>query len=80
MGQGRQWLQAVITAVAICLLSKYANANMDAWHTFTMHLHNLFLLVSFSRFSAILQAFIGDELSQLKSALECFFRKLLTKC
>lgn len=29
MGLERQWLQAVTTAVAICLLSKYANANMD---------------------------------------------------
>lgn len=45
MGLERRWLQAVTTALAICLLSKYANANMDPLHIFTMHLHNLFLIL-----------------------------------
>lgn len=48
MGLERQWLQAVTTAVAICLLSKYANANTEPLHILTVHLCILFLLVEFS--------------------------------
>lgn len=54
MGLERRWLQAVTAAVAICLLSKYANANMDPLHTFTMHLHNYFsFLQNFNRSSNV---------------------------
>lgn len=40
MGLERRWLQAVTTAVAICLLSEYAHANMDPLHLLTMRLHS----------------------------------------
>lgn len=82
MGLERRWLQAVTTAVAICLLSKYADAHMDPSHTFTMHLLISFLILSFYSFSQ-LQAFLSTELSSPKLLvvllmIKMLFKKLLT--
>lgn len=46
MGLERRWLQAVTTALAICLLSKYANANMNLFFS-NGHWHFAVLLYVF---------------------------------
>lgn len=60
MGLGRQWLQAVTAAVAICLISKYANENI-IW-THSIHLQCICIINFFCFVLVILDNSYGHLL------------------
>lgn len=82
MGLVRQWLHTVTIAVAICLLSEYANGDMNVVHIFPMYLHKSFFFLNFQRSLKRWQAFTSDDFCQFLVdllPLKCFFRKPLRR-